>query len=130
MPNKRFTLESAVPPRDDPIEFTLGDETFRCEDDIPAAALYALLSVGLFEGTMAFLRGVVIDEHVAAFDEVVARKGRGNIVTDLVLYEVMRYLVEAYAERPTVPPSVSPGGRQATNPGSEGSSSSEAAVSQ
>lgn len=128
MPKKQFELPETE--RGEPIEFALGDQWFRCEDEIPAAASFALVTCGPIEGTMRFLTGVVVEEDTERFVEVTAQKGRGRIVTEAVLADVLGFVVSEYTERPTSPPSNSPGGRQATSTASEANSPSTAAENQ
>lgn len=128
MPKKQFELPDDK--RAEPIEFALGDQWFRCEDEIPAAASFALMSCGPIEGTMRFLTGVVVEEDTERFLEVTGQKGRGRVVTEAVLAEVLAFVVDGYTDRPTSPPSNSPGGRQATSTASEANSPSTAAESQ
>lgn len=122
MAKKRYSLD--IEPRsDEPIGFFLGDEEFTCLDDAPAVAKYALLTSGPIVGTLTFIRGVLIAEDEDRFDELLGRKD--VIVTDVVLAAVLGDLQEVYTGRPTRRPSSSPGGPQATNDGSPGSSTSE-----
>lgn len=124
MPKRVFSLEVAE--RDEPVEFQLGDVLYRCVDEPPAGALFALMTSGAVTGTIRFIEGVIVDEQTATFREQLSRKGRGQIVTEHVLADVLTYLTGEYTDRPTPPPESSPGGRQATNGSSALVSASQA----
>ena len=113
MPKRVFDLPSTERP--EPIEFSIADVDYECLDDLPAQAVYLLSTLGdPIAETIAFIRGCLAPGYEDRFDEQLARKGRGQVVTQDVLSDVLDYLIGAYSNRPTPPPESSPGGRQAT----------------
>lgn len=128
MPIKKFPLNPPNP-SDDPIQFALGDETFTCLDDLPAAAIHALVSYASpVRGAVAFLRGALIANDEDRFDAALASKKL--IVGEDTLLDVLKYVSEQYGSRPTRRSSSSQDGPLTTNDGSPGSSPSEASPGQ
>lgn len=112
MPNLDFDAALAERRRErgsDPLSFVLGGRTFDCTPLIPLAVLLALAEAELafgdprkqWEGWRAFVRDVVVPEQRDDFDTAVEESGidvRG-------LDDLATKLSEAYAGRPTDPPS-------------------------
>lgn len=118
MPRPVFELP-ATDTDDDPIEFQMGAVLYRCVDDLPATAVYALATSGAVVGAVRFIRGCVLPEFEDTFDAQLDEKARGKVVTDQVLAQVLKYLTRTYTGRPTTPPENWPGGRQVTNGSSQ-----------
>lgn len=125
MPRRVFDLPASSR-SDDPIVIQIGGTAYRCVDDLPARAVYLLTTDSGTSATIAFIRACLPPDAEATFDEQLADRDAGRIVTQDVLSDVMDYLIGAYAQRPTSPPANLPGGRQATTdssppePGSPG----------
>ena len=94
------------------------EEEFRCLPDAPGTALVMLL--GAIDGSLAlragavisFLDAVLVPEDEARFRVLIQSKDR--LIPVETLGEIMDWLVEAYANRPTPPPSGSPDGASGT----------------
>lgn len=124
MPRKVFDLPDTD--REDPIEFQIGDVLYRCVDDLPVVAVYDLMASSATAGTLRFIRGCLLPEFEDVFEAQLARKGRGQIVTEAVLADVLGYLTTAYSARPTQPPASLLGGRPLTTDTSAPDSASQA----
>lgn len=126
MPKKSW--DTFVPPRDEPIEFALNGRTFHCADEIPAGAFRALSSWSTTTGAaLDFIECCLrTDELVQAWREITADRTR-PVPKETVL-EIMQWLTEKYTLRPTLSPSDSAPGPQATSNGSVGDSSPSAEV--
>ena len=108
MAHRDFDAEVAERARErDPIEFTLGGVRFTCRPVCPFGAVLDLQAApeigenlrGAVDGIIAFLSQVVIEEHADKVPEAV-RKANATVA-----YDVIEWLVEQYAGRPTVPSS-------------------------
>ena len=122
MAHRDFDAEVAERARErDPIEFTLGGVRFTGRPvcpfgaalDLTAAPELTVDMAGAVAGIVAFLEQVVVDDQVP---EVVDAVRKVNADT---AYELVRWLSEQYAGRPTEPSSVS-----AVSPPADGRDSS------
>lgn len=122
MPAKKFDLNPPAPD-DDPIRFALGDEWFTCLPDMPAAAVYALVShTSPVRGAITFIRGALVADDEDRFDATLARKD--FIVDEDTLMGVLRFVSESYGARPTLRSTSSQDGPLTTSDGSPASSAS------
>lgn len=103
-----FDAEVAERARErDPIEFTLGGVRFTGRPVCPFGAVLDLAAApeitvnvaGAMDGIVAFLEQVVVDDQVPEVADAVRK------VNADVAYQVVRWLSEEYAGRPTQPSS-------------------------
>lgn len=103
-----FDVEVAERARErDPIEFTLGGVRFTGRPVCPFGAVLDLAAApeitvnvaGAMDGIVAFLEQVVVDDQVPEVADAVRK------VNADVAYQVVRWLSEEYAGRPTQPSS-------------------------
>lgn len=125
--HRDFDAEVAERAREaDPITFTLGGVRFEARPVCPFGAVLDLAAApeitvdlaGAVAGIVAFLSQVVVDDQAELVDDAV------RSVNADVAYGVVRWLVEAYSGRPTVPSSGSavsppPDGRDSSSEPSE-----------
>lgn len=78
----------------------------------------AIIAIG---DILSFIRYCLVDEDVAEFDDLLARKDVN--IDSTILGNVMKFLVEDYAKRPTQAPSVSSVGPTPTGITSTGAAS-------
>lgn len=115
----------------EPITFDVAGEKFACLDDMPASAMYAL---GRRQDAPV-VRSVDFVRYVLADDDEEGRflallHRRGSKVDDALLGEIVRYLTEAYTNRPTKRSGGSASGPRrttTTSPDGSGSPASTAA---
>jgi len=112
-----------------PVTFTLEGETFTCLPDPPGAVLTDFLGDASSDqpgrsapALVNFITAVMVEEDVERFLAHVHSK---EVVIEIeTLGEIVTWLIEEYADRPTARPSHSVGGPPTTTPTSTGDSAS------
>lgn len=108
MASRDFDAEVAERARErDPIEFTLGGVRFTCRPVVPFGAALDLAAApdifvdvaGAAAGLISFFEQIVVEDHAGQVEAAVRK------VDADTAYQVVRWLTEAYAGRPTVPSS-------------------------
>jgi len=117
-----------------PLTFTLEGVEFECLPDIPGAVLTDFLGDATSDSPgrsapalVNFITAVLLDDQVEPFLDLVHSKD--TIIEIDLLGEIVTWLVEEYAGRPTERPSRSAGGPRSTTRTSTGGSSSRASRS-
>lgn len=108
--------------RDEPLRFTIDGDTFECAPVLPAAGTRLLLALAeTVEGSAGsaqiamigdFLDTVMLPESAERF--AARMKDPARPIDDDQIGDVLKWLVERYGQRPTVPPTPSDGGRPTT----------------
>lgn len=113
-------------PKTEPLRFRIDQDVFECAATLPAAGTRLLVTMAAagdatIDTAVAsaqlsmlgdFLDMVLMPESAKRFAE---RMGDpGNPINDDQISAVLKWLVEQYGQRPTMPPTASDGGRPAT----------------
>lgn len=128
----RFKSFRAAEPTEEPLEFELAGVTFHCFAQAPARAAIALATLqqnaAPTVAAAAYITECLLsDGDAVAFDDLLKR--RDVLITGRELGDVVEWLAEQYAARPTTPLSASASGLPTDGGVSTGSSSEAASES-
>jgi hypothetical protein len=121
--HKEFGSVGVFRPEDlEEISFTLLGETFKCRPILPGTTLVRVIQAaespsGGVATIMELFKDAVVPEDFGRFTEII--EGTDTVVSMEGLVAILEWLIEQYAERPTMRPSSSENGLQTTGLTSE-----------
>jgi hypothetical protein len=101
----------------EPVTFKLHGEEFTCQANVPGKVLLDLVAKGAEDDSGAagavmvntFFKAVLLPESYERFDALATNPDK--IVTVETIGQIVEWLMEQYADRPTERPELSPDGR-------------------